>query len=204
MGKTIDLTGQRFGRLVVKSRAPVTSHRRALWHCVCDCGGTATTISYDLHKGHTTSCGCKRTRHGETSTREHHVWRDLINRCHNPRCKSFHRYGARGIQVCTRWRTSYELFRADMGVRPSKDHSIERIDNEGDYTPQNCRWATRQEQANNRRTNRRITFNGETRTLTEWARHLGINRRTLFSRFGKGWPLQRALTPTKTKLNQAF
>lgn len=126
-------------------------------------------------------------------TAGYHSWQAMIRHCESKTQHQYPNYGGRGIKVCTRWRDSFEAFIQDMGPRPSKQHSIERIDNNGDYTPENCRWATPKEQLNNTRVNRRLTCNGRTETLTEWAKILGITPTTLAGRLKK-MSVKKALT----------
>jgi hypothetical protein len=130
-------------------------------------------------------------------TPEHQVWADMRYRCSNPNGKSWHLYGGRGIKVCSRWTGSngFANFYTDVGPRPSPLHSIERVENSGDYDPSNCKWATPREQSNNFRRNRPITYAGRTMNQAEWARFLGIGIPTLKNRIRSGWPLERALSP---------
>lgn len=187
-----NLTGIRFGRLVGLDYAG-----DGRWRCKCDCGSVVAVITSNLNKGNTTSCGCKRketlVKHGMSGTKVHAVWKSMVFRCHNPNDRSFHNYGGRGITVCKEWRESFSQFIADMGVRPD-GFDIDRIDNEKGYAPENCRWVSRKRNLNNRRDNRRIEFNGASRTIAQWADHLGINYRTLNNRINRGWPIERALT----------
>lgn len=189
-----DLTGQRFGRLTA-----VEYLGNSKWNCRCECGGNATCYTSNLRKGNSTSCGCKRHetnfRHGMSQTKLHQVWRVMRQRCNNPKDPSFHNYGGRGIKVCERWK-SFSVFVADMGLRP-EGYDIDRIDNDGDYSPENCRWVTRTVNLNNRRNNHNLTWRGETRSLAAWARVLGINERTLTNRIKRGWSVEVAFTASR-------
>lgn len=158
MGKVVDLTGQRFGRLRVLGQDGYTRvSRNAVWVCQCDCGNTARVDSGMLRHGDTASCGCYRKeviaernrRHGMRRNRVYTTWVGMRQRCGNPNAHAYENYGGRGITVCERWR-NFQNFYADMGERPP-GLTLDRIDNDGNYEPGNCRWATRQVQSQNQR-----------------------------------------------------
>lgn len=205
MAKVKDLTGERFGRLVVMERAG-SKNGRAAWLCRCDCGGEKVVSAAELSKGSTRSCGCLgREQRKQVARRQCHdfsranmmserkTWENMIARCHYPKHRSYYAYGANGVEVCPQWRESFEQFVRDMGRRPA-GHTIDRIDSTGDYTPENCRWADIRTQANNKKSNRRLTHDGETLTVSQWAERVGMKTATLFARLRLGWSVHRALT----------
>jgi len=206
-GSAVDLTGRRFGRLVVQSRhysIGPRQNRGALWLCHCDCGEVRIVRSDALQSGKTVSCTCQKrdrvTTHGLSrmadgkKTPEFEVWRGIRRRCCDPSQIGFARYGGRGIKICDRWQNDYAAFLNDMGKRPSAKHSIERIDNDGDYSPENCRWATSTEQAQNRRSTRLFEFSGQAKCISQWAREFGLNKTTLRRRLDRGVPMPQALS----------
>lgn len=204
-GNFKDISGMKFGKLTAVSPVASNRHGKVRWLCRCECGGTREVLGNHLRNGSTKSCGClivatnkatgiaKRV-HGASKTDEHRIWSGMINRCTNRRDPIYERYGARGITVCKRWLKSFVAFLQDMGPRPSPLHTIERVNNDRGYCPSNCRWATRLEQARNRRSTRRLTYNGTTLTMTEWAVKIGMDRGTLWRRLKRGWPIAKALT----------
>lgn len=207
MGRLIDLTGRRIGRLLVKRRFDVCVKpgQQSKWLCVCDCGSDVVVLGGNLHKGDTKSCGCYKsertseikTTHGLCHTPEYRIWNNIRRRCLDPRVPHYAEYGARGITVCDRWRESFANFYADMGAKPFASATVERKNNNGPYSPENCVWATRREQANNTRRNRHITFHGRMQTLAQWAREVGMRPGTLQMRLDAlGWTVERALTQT--------
>ena len=202
-----DLTGQTFNRLTVIGRGENTKNGKAQWICLCECGQNSVVTTDSLKRGHTKSCGClnkenlrKNTRtHGMSSTPEYEIWKTMKRRCHSE-TKTAKYYRDRGIKVCDRWLESFENFYSDMGPRPTANHSIERIDNDGDYCPENCKWGTAKEQNNNTRRNVRMTLNGETKTMAEWSEVLGISQGVIGKRKRKGWSDKDTLT-TPVKIN---
>lgn len=187
--------------------------RRAVCRCECDKKTIVIVRQDQMRSGKTRSCGClhderarahmtamdkrgnkHRQTHGRTNTPEFYIWHSMNQRCTNPKQHSFPRYGGRGITVCARWLHTFENFLADMGERPTPQHTLERNDNDGNYEPANCRWATPAEQGVNRGTNKFLTYRGETLCLTEWARRLGMNRGAIQKRLHKGWSVEDALT----------
>lgn len=201
-----DLTNQRFGRLIVINRQPnrisPSGLRRTMWSCLCDCGTTKDIYSWNLVRGLVVSCGCRmravgkeQRTHGRSKTKEYRAWRTMINRCTKPASTSYPDYGGRGVKVCERW-GKFSNFLADMGERPP-GLTIERNDNDGDYLPDNCRWATMREQSNNRRNTVRLSLNGVTRPLTYWADILGISASLIHARLKLGWTVEDALIRPK-------
>ena len=193
--------GDRYGRLVVISdpeKPTVSSNVR----CRCDCGRETSVRVRRLLAGETKSCGCLRRKHGATyqnrtpgkATPEYTAWLSMRRRCGDPKVWNYSEYGGRGIRVCQQWQESFERFLSDMGPRPSSEHSLDRIDPNGNYEPGNCRWATPTEQQNNLRTNRLVEFRGRTQTLSMWARELAIPRSTLETRLCRGSSVEDAFT----------
>jgi len=198
--KRKELEGKQFGRLLVLRHHRSTRHG-AMWSCLCACGAEKPIYASALTTGRTVSCGCysaERTRgrrtHGATSggkrSPEYSSWTAMWDRCRNTKSKAYKNYGGRGITVCKRW-LRFDQFIADVGKKPTLAHTLERKNNEGMYRPSNCRWATKQEQQNNTRTNRLLTFNNETKTVAQWSRETGVNVNTLYGRLHRGWSTLR-------------
>lgn len=199
MSKLIDLTGKTFGHLKVISKAGNTC--AALWLCQCDCGNTKTFRSDHLRRVGTKTCGCHLMKRGTPdhhesqcrTTKEYRAWLHMKGRCYTKTDHKYHRYGGRGITVCDRWLESYNNFLEDMGRAPSVKHSVDRIDVNGNYEPENCRWATILEQANNRTTNMLVEYNGKKMSLRMWQREIGFNYGTTKDRILKyGWSVKEA------------
>ena len=195
MGAFIDLLGQRFGRLTVIERMPNGIRKQAVWKCVCDCGKEVVVESGHLRSGHTNSCGCYgRQRsaeyhltHGMSGTRIHSVYNTMKGRCYNPKDQKYDRYGARGITICDEWLNNPKSFYDWALSNGYQDGlSIDRIDNDGNYCPENCRWVDRKTQANNKSNNRYYEYNGMKKTISEWAEYLGLPYSAIKARFQRG------------------
>lgn len=207
MSAKIDITGQTFARLTVL-REDGRIRKEAAWLCSCECGATTRVPGNALRVGRVLSCGCAKRdnmpalRHGMADTRIHRSWMSMLGRCERPTDTAFQNYGGRGIKVCDRWHT-FEHFAADMGPMPDT-HTLDRIDVNGNYEPSNCRWATYHEQSLNTRRNVVLEFEGQRRTLGEWATLIGVGRSTLAARLKGGWDEARALsTPTLSPIDAA-
>lgn len=196
-----DLTGQRFGRLLVVERMPNRPGEScAIWRCICDCGNEKIKTSYGLKTARAPSCGCwgyeriskAKGTHRQTDSKEYYCWAAIKQRCNNPKNKMYAYYGGRGIAICERWSDSFEAFLEDMGHAP-KGTSIDRIDNDGDYEPGNCRWATASTQIRNRSNCHYLTARGETHLLSDWAAIVGVRKGTISNRLRSGWTEEEAI-----------
>lgn len=208
MPKFLDISGQKINKLTAIS--VVERGKRPKWLWRCECGTERVIQASNVRSGNTKSCGCWReeTRgctqkiggevvftHQKSGTPEYRAWSGMKERCSNPRHKSFHNYGGRGIRVCQRWLESFNNFFADMGPRPSRNHSMDRWpDKDGNYEPGNVRWATPSQQMNNVRYNCRLTIDGTSLTIAQWCRHFGVKRSTYASRIERGLSPHQALT----------
>lgn len=219
MSKFIDITGQKIGRLTVLYRTEdklygKNNRKTVMWHCVCECGNEIDVASQSLKRGLTKSCGClnletikrrdiKHKIHGENKSRLYECWHAMKKRCLNKHSAKYINYGGRGITICEEWKNDYVSFSVWAKQNGYNDSlTLDRIDVNGNYCPENCRWADRKTQQRNKRNNRNITFNGETHTLIEWSEITGINQSTISGRLDKyGWSVEKALT---VKANRRF
>lgn len=202
--KAKDLTGKRFERLTVISRAE-NRNGQAAWNCICDCGKHTVVRSYQLTHGLIKSCGCyaadktkdRSITHGESRTRLYSIWRSMIKHCYQKTSYGYDNYGGRGIRVCDVWKNSYESFRDWAVLNGYNDNlTIDRIDNESGYCPENCRFVTMLQQENNRRNNRKITYKDVSLNASEWCRITGIPKTTFLravDRYGEGKAVEFAL-----------
>lgn len=204
--KLINLSGRKFGRLTVLSRVE-NSGNKVRWECSCECGGRSVVSSGGLTIGGTKSCGClvkemlpkSVTTHGMSwKIPEYNIWVCMRQRCNNKNNPAYHRYGGRGLKIEKRW-DSFENFLADMGRRPSSQHSIERKNNNLGYSKSNCKWASAVEQGSNMRSNKWIEFKGKKQLCHQWDAQMGYNRNTVLQRLHLGWTVERAITQKPRK-----
>lgn len=210
MAPLVNLAGQRIGRLLVVARSGDGMPVR--WSCRCDCGREKIVRAFCLRQGFTKSCGClnremaaergrfQHRTHGMHKSIEHASWSGMLARCRAPTNKDFKNYGGRGVTVCERW-LKFEHFFADLGPRPTPQHSLDRIDVNGHYDPSNCRWATRSQQQRNkrpntvvRRGNHLLTYKGKTQSIAGWAEEMCLTWAAIDARIRAGWPVESALT----------
>ena len=200
--RIIDIVGNVYGRLTVIKLHGRDSFGKIVWKCRCSCGAICMVVGANLRYGITNSCGClqrerageSHTTHGLCHTEEYHIWAGIISRCYNPKHNRYVYYGARGIRVCSRWKKSVKKFCEDMGSRPSKKHSVERIDNSKGYSPDNWCWAVRKTQMRNKRSNHIIQWLGKSYCIAEWAEKYSIPYHIAQGRLSKGWSLDRILS----------
>lgn len=199
---TNEYVGRRYGRLTIIGDGGRRGKGIAYVVCRCECGSEKTVRLVHLKSGITASCGClhrdRVTKHGLSHSATWNAWAMMVQRCVNPACDSFPRYGGKGITVCDRW-LRFENFLEDMGERPP-EMTIERVNGERGYSPENCRWATRKEQARNRSTNLLVEIGGVAKCVAEWAEEYGINRKCVYQRIRNGWdPVDAITTPTRAR-----
>lgn len=196
-----DLTNLKFNRLTVLQRDK-NKWNRVMWKCRCDCGNIILVNSYALKSGSAKSCGCYKSeilgntmrKHKLSNTRIYNIWKGMRKRCNNPNSSNYYLYGGRGIKVCKEWNKFLPFYSWSMQNGYAENLSIDRINNNGNYEPSNCRWVDRKQQNNNTRQNVFITYNGKTLTLSQWAKIYNINRQTLKYRLSKHWSVEKALT----------
>lgn len=202
-----DLTNQSFGRWVVVGESSLKGNRgQVKWDCVCSCGNKGSVLGNNLTRGISTSCGCyisevtskRNHKHGLAHSYIWNVWQMMIRRCYDPDSVAYKNYGGRGISVCERWLNSVENFYLDMGERPSSKYSLERIDNNGNYEPSNCKWATTKEQSRNRRNNRVLNCNGIKKCVADFAEEIGVHPDKIHNRLKYGWSDYEAVYGKKT------
>lgn len=196
--------GRKYGRLHVIRKDVDNQGKSIKYICKCECGNEVSVIRENLIKGHTRSCGCLKEEiikagahkiHGMSKTRIYRIWKDMRRRCNNPSRINYHRYGGRGINVCEDWNTNFVAFYDWAMNNGYQDNlSIDRIDNDAGYYPNNCRWVSNTTQANNRRNNRYLEFEGKKRTISEWSSETGLSQTVIESRLNLGWDVKRTLT----------
>lgn len=205
MPKSEDLTGQKFGRLTVIERVE-NKGNHVVWRCHCDCGSEITVRKDHLLTGATQSCGCLKrevhTKHGVCGTKTYYHWGCIVQRCTNPKNPNYKNYGGRGIKICDEWRNNVQAFYDYISSLPhfgEEGYSLDRIDNNGNYEPNNLRWADRKTQDRNKRTNHTVEFKGVTMTVAEAAEKSGINKNTLLKRIRKGDRGEKLFRPVKKR-----
>lgn len=206
--KAEDLTGKKFGLLTAIKRVDdkiyQSGNRSVMWLCKCECGNEKIVAKTALVKNETRSCGClKGENHKMSDTRLYEIWCGIKRRCKDSSRKDYEIYGGRGIEVCEEWDKSFNKF-YNWAIKNGYDDTltIERIDVNGDYTPQNCTWATKKEQANNKRNNILLTYDNKTQTISQWANELNINETTLRNRIQRGWPECKVFEKASTRTHQ--
>lgn len=199
MRRKIEMIGRIFGKLtVIRPARPNKKHTRIRlqWLCKCECGTTCTISGENLRRENTQSCGCIAKQngltHGKSNSIEYKTWAGMKDRCYNLNAKNYKFYGGRGIAVCESWLDSFENFLKDMGEKPA-NFTIERINNNGNYSPSNCKWATMKEQCQNKRGVRNIELNGMIKTISGWAEYSGVGRRTIGRRLNVGIGLEEII-----------
>jgi len=189
-----NLVGRKFGRLTVLKYYRTDPQGCRLWLCKCDCGKTSTPRTNALISGISKACGCGKFTHNMSYSRIYMTWRSMMARCYRKKNSSYKNYGGRGIVVLEKWHSFENFLEWSKASGYKNTLTIDRIKNEKGYNPSNCRWATKLEQANNCRTNRKITFKGKTLTLAQWSRQTGVRSNTISNRLASGWSVERTLS----------
>lgn len=210
MSKRIDLTNKKYNRLLVVSFN--SSHKcGSYWNCVCDCGNSTKVLSSNLRSGLVKSCGClssettsnRNKTHGLSNSNIYNVYKTMISRCCNINNKSYKYYGGRGISVCDRWLIGFEYFFQDMGGTYKQGLSIDRINVNGNYSPENCKWVTFEQQSRNRTDNVFIEYNGLVKTMKDWSVFYGLSHKTVWARINRGWSIEKTFnTPVGNLKNR--
>ncbi|EQB3099763.1 hypothetical protein [Clostridium botulinum] len=207
MGKLIDLAGNKYGRLTVIEKYGIDyKSNLTKWKCLCECGNETVVYGVNLRKGKTKSCGClnkdivkaRMTKHNLFGTRIYKVWADMLQRCNNPKNPYYDNYGGRGIKVCDKWIAPENFVQWAFYNGYNENLTIDRIDVNANYSPENCRWITIKKQQNNRRNNILFTIKNKTKTLAEWCKEYNMNYGAVYYRIKKGWNIEKALTTPTT------
>lgn len=211
--KSMNLLHQRFGRLVVIKRVENSPHGETKWLCKCDCGNEVIVFGSNLKKRHTLSCGCLRKEktierhkiHGLTSSKLYRIYHSMLDRCYKKAQKSYSIYSGRGITVCDEWKKDFQTF-YDWAINNGYKEglTIDRIDVNANYEPNNCRWSTKTEQANNRRTSSMIEYNGEHHTIAEWAKIYNMPYTRFYKRVMRGWSMEMIINTPRLKYNSKY
>lgn len=207
----MNLINQKYGKLFVVQKSNFSKKNNIMWDCLCDCGNKTKVSTANLNSGRVRSCGCLKSEklskrnitHNQRHSHLYEVWKSMKQRCYNPKLKSYKNYGGRGIKICEPWYNDFQAFydwayangySTKEQQNETKKLTIDRIDNNGNYTPDNCRWVTRKQQASNLRTTKLVTIKGETKCVADWCREYNIHRSTYDTRIRKGMPPEEALT----------
>lgn len=193
---SLELAGQKFGHWLVVEKGDLDPRGNILWLCRCDCGTERFVRGSEVYLGNSTSCGCTRRTHGMTKTRTFKSWDSMKQRCLNPNAPDYDRYGGRGITICRRWLEKFDNFLSDMGERP-EGKTLDRIDPDGNYEPENTRWATISEQQFNRRSNLKLEYQGQIRKIVDLSNESGVPLKILRWRIENGWDVARAVDTPK-------
>jgi len=193
----IDISNERFGKLIVIKYVGKNKYGSSEWLCLCDCGNYHIVTTSHLRGGHTKSCGCLSP--GFSDSKIYGVWVSMVQRCTNPNDRAYKNYGGRGIKVCERL-LKFENFYKDVGDPPTKNHQLDRINNDGNYCPENWKWSTRKEQNRNKSNNRMVPLNGKILCLKDYCEQFNIRYNTILGRILRGWSVNKALnTPIKKR-----
>ena len=200
-----NLVNQKFDKLLVIEKTDVRISKKVFWKCLCDCGNIKYVQTYHLTKGIIQSCGCSSTKYKQTEFTKplYIIWQGMKNRCYNPKHENYVNYNGKGISICDEWKDDFELFyNWSISNGYKKGLSIDRINNNGNYEPSNCRWVTKREQMWNTSKNKIIEYKNETRCMAEWCDILNLNYETIQSRFHRGWNVEKTFETPIRKINK--